>query len=83
MLLHPKPVDAALIAALRRDFAARGDEVLDTLRNNRPDDYFKLTAFLLGSAPPSSPYDGVSSERLAAIIDAAQRRLDSPDDGQT
>ena len=79
MLLHPKPADAALLAALRRDFSKYGELSLSTLRQNRPHDYLKIAALLLGNAPPLKPFDGVSNDELAALLTAVRNSLAAPD----
>jgi hypothetical protein len=76
MFRQTKNVDAALLAAVRRNFAAHGEGVLDNLRKAKPHAYFRLVALLLADAPnPPSPFEGVSDDELAAILAAARARL--------
>jgi hypothetical protein len=76
MIRQTKNVDAALLASVRRDYAANGERVLGTLRATRPHDYFRLVALLLGDAPSQpGPFEGVSNDELTAILAAARKQL--------
>jgi len=76
MIRQTKNIDAALLASVRRDYAANGERVLAHLRAARPQDYFRLAALLLADAPSQpSPFEGVSNDELAAILAAARARL--------
>ncbi len=76
MIRQTKNVDAALLACVRRDFAAHGEDVLATLRATKPQDYFRLVSLLLADAPSQpGPFEGVSNDELSAILAAARAQL--------
>lgn len=65
------------VRALQKDFEAHGEQVIETVRMEKPDQYLKVVASLLPKQVEikEGAFDGVSDEQLAALVAAARSAL--------